>query len=157
MHSNTADSECSSADEKFLSKELSALQRCIKAYQDIMVLAQGNRLKSAAMLWKRSRHDSALKEDLTKAACAFLSIASVLDGEHIETVSVPTPPGRGGRVSKLESDHEVATFIKERLGNTPLQKIATEAQSQFGKKRAPGKSAIHRYWHRLIKIEKQTD
>lgn len=57
-------------------------------------------------------------------------------------------PGGGG-VSPIDHDQELAAFIRPLLGQEKLTRIADLCRARFGPDRAPSKSAIHRYWHRL--------
>ena len=56
---------------------------------------------------------------------------------------------RPGRLSRFDQDPEVAAFVQERLGRMPVVGIAEAALARFGPERAPRKTAISRYWHRL--------
>jgi hypothetical protein len=51
--------------------------------------------------------------------------------------------------SPIERDPEVAVFIAERLGSKYLREIREECAKQFGRRRTPSMSAIHRFWLRL--------
>jgi hypothetical protein len=133
--------------DNFWSKMHSAYQRVKDRYSDIHAESNGNRLMAADLLWKQTRHDSALREDLIKTACGLISLT--LQGLHGDTV--PQLPGCRGPKSKFEKDPELAAFVKERLGKMPLREISEQAKRKFGKRRAPGKSAIHSYWQRQLK------
>ena len=110
--------------------------------------AGGNRAEAAALLWKRSRHDEALREDLVKAACALLALAPPVARHEGEAPALGWRR-RPGRLSKCDLDPEVAAFVRERLGTMPVIKIAAEVLARFGPDRAPRKTAICRYWQRL--------
>ena len=56
---------------------------------------------------------------------------------------------RAGRLSRFDQDPEVAAFVQERPGRMPVVGIAEAALAEFGPERAPRKTAISRYWHRL--------
>ena len=62
--------------------------------------------------------------------------------------SVPPNPGHGGRPSPIDLDQEVAAFIRAHLGKEKLARIVELCREQFGTKRAPSMSAVHRYWVR---------
>jgi hypothetical protein len=51
-----------------------------------------------------------------------------------------------GRPSRIVSDPELRAFVDELLPRTTFEQIATACQKRFGAKRAPSKSAVHRYW-----------
>lgn len=63
-------------------------------------------------------------------------------------VPIPPSPGYGG-VSPIDRDPELSAFIRERFGRYFLADIAACCRDQFGTRRAPSKSAIHRFWMRL--------
>jgi hypothetical protein len=52
-------------------------------------------------------------------------------------------PGTPGKIS---GDPEIAAFVDELLATTGMVKIAAACKERFGPERAPGKSAVHRYW-----------
>ncbi len=119
-----------------------ALGRSVKRYQDTLAQAGNDRAEAASLLWKRSRRDTALREDLAKTACALLSMTPAApDGG----TRIPRPR----RTTKLDRDPEIAAFVTERLGRMTLADIASKARARFGPDRSPSKSAIHYYWHRL--------
>ncbi len=66
---------CTDGDKDDWQKAVVALSRAAGGYSALMVEAGGNRAEAASLLWKRSRHDEALREDLVKAACALLALA----------------------------------------------------------------------------------
>ena len=51
-----------------------------------------------------------------------------------------------GSPSKIQIDPELRAFVDERLPTMTLKQIAAACVKRFGRKRAPGKSAVHRYW-----------
>lgn len=64
---------------------------------------------------------------------------------------VPPNPGAGGS-SHIDRDPELAAFIRQHLGKTPLPEIPALCRDRFGPDRAPSKSAIHRYWKRCNRV-----
>ena len=85
-----------------------------------------------------------------KAACALLALAPVGAGNEGEVpASGAAGRRRPGRLSRFDQDPEVAAFVQERLGRMPVVGIAEAALARFGPERAPRKTAISRYWHRL--------
>ena len=52
--------------------------------------------------------------------------------------------------SPIERDSEVAAFIADGLGTCTLHDLRTAVLARFGAARTPSKSAIHRYWQRLL-------
>lgn len=76
-------------------------------------------------------------------------------GEDAPHLEVPMPPGHGGTRSKLESDPAMAAFVVERLGKMTLQQIAEACRGEFGPGRAPSRSAIHVYWHKLARRQRE--
>ena len=46
--------------------------------------------------------------------------------------------------------------MRERLGTTPVIKIAEEVLARFGPERAPRKTAIWRYWRQLDAERRET-
>jgi hypothetical protein len=69
------------------------------------------------------------------------------------TFTVPPLPGSGPG-SPIDSDPELAAFIREQMGKMKLVEIAAACRARFGAERAPSKSAIHRYWVRLAVASK---
>ena len=49
------------------------------------------------------------------------------------------------RVTQWDRDPELAAFVRERLGKVEQIEILREAEMQFGKRRAPSKSALSRF------------
>ncbi len=125
-------------------KAVPALSRAAARYGEVLASADGDRAGAASLLWKRSRHDVSLREDLVKAACALFALAP-REGDD--------PPSgwrrRPGPLSRLDRDPEVAAFVRERLGTVPVATIARQLRERFGPDRAPGKSTIWRWWRRL--------
>ena len=136
-------------------KAIAALSRTAGRFGDLMVEAGGDRAAAASLLWKRSRHDTALREDLVKTACALLALAPVGAG-HGNEAPASGLRRKPGRLSKFDQDPEVAAFVRERLGTTPVIKIAEEVLARFGPERAPRKTAIWRYWRQLDEERRAT-
>ena len=134
-------------DEEFVwRKAVPALSRAAARYGEVLASEGDDRAAAASLLWKRSRHDTALREDLVKAACALFALAPPTTGTN-------DPPSgwrrRPGPLSRLDRDPEVAAFVRERLGTVPVATIARQLRERFGPERAPGKSTIWRWWRRL--------
>lgn len=53
-------------------KALAALSRAIRRRDRHFTRAGGGRAKVARLMWARSRHDPALREDLVKSACLLI-------------------------------------------------------------------------------------
>jgi len=53
-----------------------------------------------------------------------------------------------GRPGKIVRDPDVRAFIDESLARLTFVQLADACRERFGAKRAPSKSAIHRYWLR---------
>ena len=51
-----------------------------------------------------------------------------------------------GVPSKISSDAEVREFVTKALGTMTFAAIAEACRKKFGAARAPGKSAIQRFW-----------
>jgi len=51
-----------------------------------------------------------------------------------------------GSPGKIAGDPEISAFVDERLPNMTFGQIAAACAKRFGRGRAPGKSAVHRYW-----------
>ena len=126
-------------------KAIPALSRVAGRYGEALVSAGGDRGEAASLLWKRSRHDEALREDLVKAACALFALAPA-------AVAGDPPSGwrrPPGPLSRLDRDPEVGAFVRERLGTVPVAEIVRQLNERFGPERAPGKTTIWRWWRRL--------
>ena len=54
-----------------------------------------------------------------------------------------------GRLSNIEQDSALETFILTQSASLTIEHIRRECIKEFGEKRAPSKSAIHRYIQRL--------
>jgi hypothetical protein len=52
-------------------------------------------------------------------------------------------PGTPGKIS---GDPEIRAFVDGLLDTTTMVQIAEACKQRFGAARAPGKSAVHRYW-----------
>ena len=124
-------------------KAVPALSRAAARFGEALASADRDREQAASLLWKRSRHDAALREDLVKAACALFALA--------HPGADPGPGWRQppGRLSRLDRDPEVGAFVRERLGRVPVAEIVRQVRDRFGPERAPGKSAIWRWWRRI--------
>ena len=122
-------------------KAVPALSRAAGRYGEALASADGDREEAASLLWRQSRRDTLLREDLVKAACALFALAA-------------DPPfgwkRRPGPLSRLDRDPEVGAFVRERLGTVPVAEIVRQARDRFGPERAPGKTAIWRYWRRIV-------
>ena len=136
-------------------KAVSALSRAAGRYGEALVRADGDRAAAASLLWARSRHDTALREDLAKAACALLALAPG-GAEHKGSAPASGLRRRPGRLSRFDQDPEVAAFVRERLGTMPVIKIAEDVLARFGPDRAPRKTAIWRYWRQLDEERRAT-
>lgn len=53
---------------------------------------------------------------------------------------------RPGRPGKIESDPEVKAFVDANLPRMTFRELARACRDKFGAARAPGRSAVHRYW-----------
>lgn len=51
-----------------------------------------------------------------------------------------------GSPAKIPADPELRAFVDERLPTMTFGQIAAACAKRFGRGRAPGKSAVHRYW-----------
>ncbi len=51
-----------------------------------------------------------------------------------------------GRPPKLMTDPVIRAFVDDAMKRMTFQEVADAAREQFGPKRAPGRSSIHRYW-----------
>ena len=100
-------------------------------YSALLASTGGERAEAASLLWKRSRRDEALREDLVKAACALLALAPPVARHEGEAPALGWRR-RPGRLSKCDLDPEVAAFVRERLGTMPVIKIAAEVLARFG-------------------------
>ena len=90
--------------------------------------ADGDREEAASLLWRQSRRDTLLREDLVRAACALLALAPA--------AAEPTSgwKRRPGPLSRLDRDPE----------------IVRQARDRFWPDRTPDKSAIWRWWRRIV-------
>lgn len=138
---------CTAADMDWQTT-LAALSRAVGRFGEALAAAGGDRSAAASLLWARSRHDVALREDLAKAACALLALAPGGGGQNGEAPASGWRR-RPGPLSKCDRDPEVAAFVRERLGTMPVMKIAELVLAEFGPERAPRKMAIWRYWRGL--------
>ena len=129
-------------------KAILALSRASGRYGEALAKAAGDRAEAARLLWAHSRHDTALREDLVRAACALLALAPPV-AKHECEAPVSGWRRRPGPLSKCDRDPEVGAFVRERLGTMTITKIAELTQARFGPERAPRKTAIWKYWHRL--------
>ncbi len=134
---------------------VATLSRAAGRYGALLAAAGGDRAEAASRLWLRSRDDAALRDDLARAACALLALAPG-GGETTRPASKPAGRRRPGRLSRFDLDPEVAAFVRERLGTMPVVRIADAALARFGPDRAPRKTAICRYWHRLEEGRRET-
>ena len=129
-------------------KAVEGLSRASWRYADVLSKAGGDRAEAARLLWARSRHDKALREDLVKTACALLALAPAGGTHQVE--DAPIGPRRiPGPLLKCDRDPEVGAFVRERLGVMPLKHIADAARERFGRERAPSHTAVWRYWRAL--------
>lgn len=55
---------------------------------------------------------------------------------------------RPGQPSKLDTDAELAAFVRARLDRLTFPQIAAEVAAAFPPGRRTSSSAIHRWWHR---------
>ena len=94
---------CTDGDKDDWQKAVVALSRAAGGYSALMVEAGGNRAEAASLLWKRSRHDEALREDLVKAACALLALAPPVARHEGEAPALGWRR-RPGRLSKCDLD-----------------------------------------------------
>ena len=115
-------------------KAVAALLRAAGGYSALLASTGGERAVAATLLWKRSRHDEALREDLAKAACALLALAPVGTGHEGEAPDLGLRR-RPGRLSRFDQDPEVAAFVRERLGTVPVIKIAELKSIKLPKKK----------------------
>ena len=53
------------------------------------------------------------------------------------------------RPSKIRSDAELRALVDELLKTKTFQQVAAACLERFGPDRAPGKSAVHRYWQEM--------
>lgn len=126
---------------------VSALSHATGRYSEILVSTGGNRTAASSRLWQQSRHDTKLKDDLAKAACALLALAQV-GAERDVGEPASDRQRHHRRLSKLDRDPEVAAFLCERLKTMYLDEAINEAVKLFGPDRVPCRSSVHRYWQR---------
>lgn len=72
-------------------------------------------------------------------------IDAVLDGAASGTARCSPVPSR----SPIAADPEVALFLVERFGSTPVDQILIECQSHFGQERTPSRTSAYAFWRRL--------
>ena len=58
-----------------------------------------------------------------------------------------------GNPSKIMCDAAVRRFVNKLLPAVGFFEIAKRCRQKFGAERAPGKSAIHRYWRQRVMLE----
>lgn len=110
---------------------------------------------------------SAFKGDLTDAAKALLKPMplgraslrgvevvtiplaeySALLADHEELARILAKRPKGLPRSPIDRNPDIRAFVEERFGKMELSEIAAACVVQFGKK-APSRSAIHRFLHR---------
>ena len=56
-----------------------------------------------------------------------------------------------GAPSRIMSDPELRAYVDELMPKTSFKRIAEACREKFGRKRAPGKSAVHRYWQSIVR------
>lgn len=61
---------------------------------------------------------------------------------------------RAGHPHKILRDPEVEAFVEGSLPSMTFQAIADACRERFGAERAPGKSAVHRYWSDFHKAQR---
>lgn len=72
--------------------------------------------------------------------------ALLADGGPAAPPAILNVPGRKSqRLPAFYKDEEVRQFIDSRLWSASLDNLVAEAVARFGKKRAPSRSALHRY------------
>jgi len=54
-----------------------------------------------------------------------------------------------GTPGKISGDPEIAAFVDKQLESETFERIAEACKRRFGPARAPGKSAVHRYWQKF--------
>ena len=76
-------------------RAVAALSRASGRYAEALSKASGDRAEAARLLWARSRHDKALKEDLVKAGCAVLALFpdDLVDSVAMHQAHDSTPAG----------------------------------------------------------------
>lgn len=134
------------AEADFWTKAGEARLRVRALFDRLTDECQGDVRAAGRRLWQRSRHDSALAEDMLKLGCAHM-----VETWEPQAFRIPPPIGPKGVRAKLDKHPEVAAYVRERLGLMDVRDIAAECKSLFGPERAPGKSAIYNYWQRLSK------
>ena len=139
-------SPCTASDVDWQTA-VSALSRAAGRFGEILISTGRNRAAAASRLWQQSRHDTTLKDDLAKAACALLALAQ--DGaERGGGELAPDMRRHHRRLSRLDRDPEVAAFLCHRLKTMYLDEAIDEAVKLFGPDRVPCRSSVHRYWQR---------
>ena len=130
------------------SKICEGLSRGAGRFADALRDADGDRAEAAKALWTRARHDTALREDLLKAACALFALAPVEAGRRPDAPpAAPLTPPR--KLTKFDRDPELASFVRERLGTMSCRAISDAARERFGRDRGPGHTTVWNYWKRL--------
>lgn len=61
------------------------------------------------------------------------------------------------RLMDIEKDPELEAFILTQSASYTIEHIRMQCVREFGEKRAPSKSALHRYIQRLIRRNKETN
>ncbi|TYB81482.1 hypothetical protein [Maritimibacter fusiformis] len=79
---------------------------------------------------------------------------TVLQGP-VQTTLAPLPPAtdhrrehRSGRPPKIDTDPELAAFIRARIDRLTFEEIAAQVAAHFPPDRRVGKSTIHAWWKR---------
>ena len=146
VHAGLAHSPCTASDVDWQTA-IAALSRAAERYGGLLASAGGNRAAAASQLWQRSCQDAELREDLAKAACALLTLASGGD-EDSGSRRASGWLRRPGKLSKLDRDPEVAAFLNELLGKMYLNEARALAVQRFGPDRVPSRASFHRYLQR---------
>ncbi len=65
---------------------------------------------------------------------------------HVDSLAAWRALHLTGRPAKLSIDAEVRAYVDELLAANTFQQVADACLARFGAERAPGKSAVHRYF-----------
>ena len=111
-------------------------------YAEALSKAGGDQAEAARLLWARSRHDKALREDLVKTACALFALAPAVP---VGRVDAEPPIGwrrRPGRLSKCDRDQEVGAFVRRGWVRCPC---CISPSPRASASAGSGRQAIRRY------------
>lgn len=111
-----------------------------------------------ALMREAQGHAAALADMLKRATMALEGVLQGPFEPDLNGLSFPVAPvnrhrmeHRSGTPSRLDTDPDLAAFVRARINHLTFKEIEAEVAAHFPPDRRVGKSSLHRWFHRTVR------